>query len=278
MEPSKTKHIDRRYATELGLQAVEIMNAGHYTVEGKRVNIADSIKRAVVGTQTFSPQQNVLLPAVDQVATSIRVVNQTTLEAASELWSRSIYPLALNFASAKNPGGGFLNGSRAQEESLARSSGLYACLVGNPMYDYHRRQRNAMYSDFAIYSPDVPVFRDDDGTLLPSPYFCSFITCAAVNAKALKLADKHSNRIANAMRSRITRVLSIAAEQNHSAIILGAWGCGAFGNRGDVIAQIFHNALTSKFRGVFAEVVFAVTDWSKERKFIGPFADTFTDS
>ena len=57
-------------------------------------------------------------------------------------------------ASAKHPGGGFLGGARAQEESLARSSGLYACINGNPMYDHHKAHGDAMYTDYAIYSPD----------------------------------------------------------------------------------------------------------------------------
>lgn len=73
---------------------------------------------------------------------------------------------ALNFASATHPGGGFLSGARAQEESIARSSGLFACLEGREMYSWHRSRLDAMYSDWIIYSPDVPVFRTDDGELL----------------------------------------------------------------------------------------------------------------
>src|SRR5207253_843688 len=100
---------------------------------------------------------------------------ETTLASARRLVAAGQRPAALNFASAKHPGGGFLNGALAQEESLARSSALYACLVGNPMYTFHQAQSDALYTDYAIYSPDVPVFRGDDGALLPEPYLCSFI-------------------------------------------------------------------------------------------------------
>jgi uncharacterized protein (TIGR02452 family) len=91
---------------------------------------------------------------------------------------RGLRPVALNFASATSPGGGFLSGARAQEECLARCSGLYACLADNPMYGFHRARRDALYSDYAVYSPDVPVFRSEDpaGTLLDEPWLCSFIT------------------------------------------------------------------------------------------------------
>src|SRR5208283_3500713 len=111
------------------------------------------------------------------------------LEAARRLIAERCRPAVLNFASATQPGGGFLSGSRAQEESLARSSGLYACLSGNPMYEFHRTRRDAMYTDYFVYSPDVPVFRTDEGNLLEQPWRCSFITAPAVNAKAVLKRD-----------------------------------------------------------------------------------------
>ena len=77
---------------------------------------------------------------------------------------------ALNFASATHAGGGCLSGARAQEESITRSSGLFSALEGRNMYAYHCSRRNAMYTDYVIYSPDVPVFRTDSGELLEQPW------------------------------------------------------------------------------------------------------------
>jgi len=88
----------------------------------------------------------------------------------------------LNFASATHPGGGFLSGARAQEEYLARSSGLYACIRDNPMYAFHRSRSDPHYTNYAVYSPEVPVFRSDDGSLLDEPYTVGIITSPAVNA------------------------------------------------------------------------------------------------
>ena len=69
--------------------------------------------------------------------TEITVVNETTLTAARRLAMAGNVPVALNFASATLPGGDFLDGALGQEESLTRSTGLYACLLGNPMYDFN---------------------------------------------------------------------------------------------------------------------------------------------
>lgn len=144
------------------------------------------------------------------------------------------------------------------------------------MYEHHRQSRDASYTNYAIYSPDVPVIREDDGTLYAKPFYCSFVTCAAVNAKAL-LRNSPGKRktVLPRMRSRIDRVLEIAFAHNHASLILGAWGCGAFGNDVYDIARLFAETINGRFNHCFQEIVFAITDWSKEKRFIGPFRDVF---
>lgn len=100
--------------------------------------------------------------------------------------------LALNFASARHPGGGFLGGSQAQEESLARASGLSPCLNQfQEMYDTNQRFSSCLYTDHMIYAPDVPVFRDDDDRLLEEPFLVSILTAPAVNAGAVRRNEPH---------------------------------------------------------------------------------------
>ncbi len=77
------------------------------------------------------------------------------------------------------------------------------------------------------------------------------------------------------MRERVSRVLAIAADHGHAALVMGAWGCGVFGNDGDEIAELFHDALAGLFRGTFASVIFAILDSSAEQRFIGPFRRVF---
>jgi uncharacterized protein (TIGR02452 family) len=269
--------MNRKRAAELGRETVRILEAGCYTTAaGEVVAIGDLVRRAVAGTRSYPPEQ--MLPAGGPGGreTRVEVVNESTLAAARRLVEAGHRPAALNFASAKHPGGGFLSGARAQEESLARSSGLYTCLAGNPMYERHRSQADPMYTSYAIYSPDVPIFRADDGALLPAPYLCAFLTAPAVNAKVVLARDPGRRlEIRFAMAERVRRVLTIAALHGHDALVLGAWGCGVFGNDSQEVADLFCDALASDFGGVFSRVVFAVLDWSEDQHFIGPFLRAF---
>jgi uncharacterized protein (TIGR02452 family) len=267
----------RSHAAALGREAAQILQAGQYTTADSRVvPLGDLLRRAADGTRTYPPDLRPRWAGSGDAEMSVEVENESTLAAAWRLVREGHRPAALNFASARNPGGGWLSGARAQEESLARASGLTACLVGNPMYDFHRASPDALYTDYAIYSPDVPVFRDDDGALLPEPYLCTFITSPAPNAKVVLERDRsRRGEVREAMRRRIDKVLAVAAAHGHDAAVLGAWGCGVFGNDTVEVAGLFRAALETRFRGAFQRIVFAVLDWSDERRFIGPFYRAF---
>jgi uncharacterized protein (TIGR02452 family) len=77
------------------------------------------------------------------------------------------------------------------------------------------------------------------------------------------------------LQQRIRRVFEIAQAYGYTALILGAWGCGAFYNDTARTARDFRTALETEFEGAFSDVVFAVTDWSPERRFLGPFRRVF---
>jgi uncharacterized protein (TIGR02452 family) len=271
--------LDRSRAAELGRQALQILQEGTYMApSGHIVDLRDAIARARADTQTYAPEREIPLAANRGHATQIAVTNETTLSAASKLVAAGHHPVVLNFASARHPGGGFLGGAQAQEESLARASALYACLSGNPMYAWHETHRNPFYTDYAIYSPHVPVFRGESGALLDDPYLCAFMTCPAVNATvALERDPTCRPAIRAAMARRIERVLAIAVAHNQPHVILGAWGCGVFGNDPHEIATLFRAALAGPYEGAFAGVVFAILDWSPARRFISPFERAFGD-
>ncbi len=269
--------LSRHEAAALGRETVAILAAGSYeTAAGSRVDIGEQVAACVRGTVAYDLATPLHERSAARGETTVTVHNQTTLAAVCDLRSRGRRPAALNFASATNPGGGFLNGARAQEEYLCRSSALWACLRDQPMYEFHQARQDPFYSDFMLYSPDVPVIRDDHGELLAAPYPCSIITAAAVQAHAVgKYFGRRDGEIAAVMLRRIVKVLAVAETHGHDSLVLGAWGCGAFGNDGEVIAGLFRQALEERFCGAFAEVVFAVTDWSEDERFIGPFTRAF---
>lgn len=269
--------IPRDKAQQLGQETAAILIKGSYiSSSGNLVDIHRLISRSRDSTVTYGPQISFPDSGSGQNSLSVKVNNVTSLAAASSLIKEGYQPAVLNMASATSPGGGFLHGGRAQEEYLCRSSGLYACLLENEMYKRTDFATNPFYDDYVLYSPDVPVFRDDDGELMDAPYPCAFLTSPAVQANAVRKYMLHREQeIEEVMRRRILKLLAVAEYHNHAALVLGAWGCGAFGNDGALIARLFQVALTQNFKGVFAKVIFAITDWSPEKWFIGPFEMVF---
>jgi uncharacterized protein (TIGR02452 family) len=268
MYPSRSK------AAGIAQNTVQILAAGHYTNRaGATVLLGHLVNAAKQGTTTYPPGESLPQFTPSGNATTFEVVNDTTLAAARELVAEGYRPVALNFASARHPGGGFLGGARAQEESLCRASGLYACIDGNPMYRHHASMPGGFYTNYAIYSPAVPVIKDDEGELLDEPYLCGFVTSPAVNVGAIRGNEHESVR--DEMRARVEKVLAIMAGHGHDAAVLGAWGCGVFKNDPELIAELFAKALRGKYSGAFAKVVFAILDSSEEKYFLGPFAGRF---
>jgi len=168
----------------------------------------------------------------------------------------------LNFASAKNPGGGFEGGAIAQEESLALSSGLYACLA-NHMDNFYIPHRNdpchGLYSHAMLHSPRVPFFRDDSGDF--SDMWCAgVITSPAPNAGVALSKHVSETVVVETLRERIGRILAVAQEYGYTHLVLGAFGCGVFRNDPLDVAMAFDYWLgdSGKFASAFQEVVFAI--------------------
>ncbi|MEU6218950.1 TIGR02452 family protein [Streptomyces sp. NPDC047022] len=242
----------------------EIVAAGAYRAPGGgTVTIAPAVAAARAGTRMFGPDP-VPAPRIRPSATVFEVTGESSLEAARRLVSRSGDPVAvLNFASARNPGGGFLNGAQAQEEALCRASALCACVREAPeFYEYHRAHRDPLYTDRVIHTPAVPVFRDDRGRLLDEPYEAGFLTAAAPNAGVVtQKSPQRAPELPGALAARAERVLETAAACRYRRLVLGAWGCGVFRNAPAQVAGAFHELLVEgRFEGYFEEVVFAVLD------------------
>ncbi len=266
----------RTLRAEIARETLAILEAGGYRAPtGRPVSIGSQLASARDRSVLYTPDRHdevarrcatILDEGLERPPVGFETINATTLHASRGLLrdDPSARVLALNFASARNPGGGFLNGSQAQEESLARASGLYACI--NPlqaMYEANRRSSSCLYTEHMIYSPDVPVFRDDEDTLLDEPYRVSFVTAPAVNAGVVRTKEpRNVSRIEPVMLARIEKVLSLAVVNGHDALVLGAWGCGVFGNDPKQVASAFAQHLTGegRFRSAFRKIGFAVLD------------------
>jgi uncharacterized protein (TIGR02452 family) len=146
------------------------------------------------------------------------------------------------------------------------------------MYDVNRRHGSSLYTDHMIYSPGVPVFRDDGDELLAEPYRVTLLTSPSVNMGAVRANEPHNvGRVASVMLARIEKLLSLAVVHGDRQLVLGAWGCGVFRNEPAHVAQWFHHWLVERpaFRGAFDVVVFAVLDWSDDLATLRPFQRQF---
>jgi uncharacterized protein (TIGR02452 family) len=250
-------------------ETLSILEVGKYTNQsGQTIEFLAAQKMAVEKTVLYTPEQSYALlekrfssPSKQQP--KIEVTNETTQVAANRLVRTEGCKdlLLLSFASARNPGGGFLNGAKAQEEDLARCSGIYPCLLTQPTYyDVNRAGDSLLYSDYVIYSPNVPWFRVRNRDLLDDVFLASVITAPAPNAgQSLRLDPECSSEILSTLKRRAGIILAIARDNGHRSLLLGAWGCGVFCNGPNMVADVFGNWLTDPcFLGCFDRVVFAI--------------------
>lgn len=270
---------------EIAHDTIRILEKGYYhSPRGKKVDLTEAHHRCLDRTECYQPEEleNIRKEIVGRPApkgqkTVFDVKNETTLQGCRRLIEESKYAniAALNFASAKHPGGGFLKGAKAQEESLARSSGLYFSLRQCPdYYEFHRSQNTSLYSDRMIYSPDCPVFRKDDGTLLDKFYTVDVLTSPAPNAGAIRQNEPDNiKKIEPVLHERSAKILSLALHQGCDALILGGWGCGVFKNDPKTVANIFRRHLGPKqpFWNRFRLVLFSILDTTPFERIINPF-------
>lgn len=216
---------------------------------------------------------------------NIVVSKKRSLEAAGAYRGKRV--CVHNFASATNPGGGVARGSSAQEEAICRCSTLYPNLIEMraDFYDKHRQllkegKLDAVYNDDCIYTPGVIVFKTDTQNPEKMPeqdwYTVDIITCAAPNlrekpsnamnpgsgSRAVKLSEE---QLLSLHKKRMIRILSIARNKKAEVVVLGAFGCGAFCNPPEVVAEAMAQAV-KEFQYDFSDIEFAVYCSPKHEK------------
>lgn len=219
---------------------------------------------------------NVPVGLLEKYESDAKVIVSKKRSFEAALAYRNMKTAVHNFASASNPGGGVVHGANAQEECLCRCSGLYFILntqiMRNGFYEPHKRAHNPIHNDDIIYTPEVTVFKSDTAspTLLAEKdwYHVDVITCAAPNLrenpsnkynqgdgnKRVKLSDKELLQI---HEKRLKRILDVAVSKGDEVIILGAFGCGAFMNKTEIVALAAKNVV-EEYLKAFKIVEFAV--------------------
>ena len=183
----------------------------------------------------------------------------------------------LNFASAKNPGGGFLNGSVAQEECLAFCSNLYHTQTtgqGPRYYEINRANRSPVYTDTMLIG-DVTFFRTADYALTAGAVTCPVITAPAVNMGIVVRNGESTDRAKEVMKGRMEKILALFAQWGCTSLILGAYGCGVFRNDPEDVARFWQELLEEGWNRFFEQITFSILERPGKDRNIAPFRRRF---
>lgn len=236
----------------------------------RRIQEDETLKKATAnmqaGTQLYFPAYESILSTIKSDIPDILVVEDTTFHCVQTYAEDSTIKTAvLNFANAYSPGGGVLHGAMAQEECLCRSSNLYASLtlpyIRKNYYKWNSHNTGDMGTDTVIYSPKVTVFKSDDAIPIELEHWfhTDVLTCAAPFLNPDKRRPISMDKLKKVFTARVNNILEVAAANNVDVIVLGAFGCGAFNNPPDLVAEVFRHLLVTKGQGrFFKRVIFAI--------------------
>lgn len=231
----------------------------------QNVELAKAVSEAKAATRLYQPEDYPEGLAATGEDCMITVTKNKSFEAAMKI--RKEHPdwkiAVLNFASATNPGGGVKTGSSAQEESLCRCSTLYPTLMQNWLWDqFYGKNRNAhdnLHTDACIYSPGVVICKTD-GTWPERMEEKDWVTVDVISCAAPNLRKRSGNyhnpehgltpeisagELYTLHKKRAEHILHVVAANHADALVLGAFGCGAFANDPNVVARAYKEAITS---------------------------------
>ena len=244
---------DRQKRKEIAEETLYISKEGYYaTVEGDEVWFEpDYYFESELWGQEYLEELTKkwsLNPPIRPIQTEIVYMNENVVDTIFRLKADGIdldKTCILNFASAKNPGGGFLKGSMAQEEALAYCSTLYISQVDSQYYRENRLNPSKIYCDNMQYAQAL-FFRDSSFRLVKHPIRTNVLTAPAVNLKQIQLKGQNQLIAAQAMKRRMGYVIDLMLEHGCETAVLGAWGCGVFGNNPYIIAENWKELLEQR--------------------------------
>lgn len=273
--------MNREQLQALARETVEISRAGRYQT-GDQMNLLDAARPTELWTSDRLDRlvRETALPA-DGPAAAVEVRGEGTVDAIFRLsGGETLCPRigVFNFASAKNPGGGFLNGSVAQEECLAFCSNLYHTQTtgqGPRYYEINRANRSPVYTDTMLIG-DVTFFRTADYVLTAGAVTCPVITAPAVNMGIVVRNGESTDRAKEVMKGRMEKILALFAQWGCTSLILGAYGCGVFRNDPEDVARFWQELLEEEGWGrLFEQVTFSVLERPGRDGNIAPFRRRF---
>jgi uncharacterized protein (TIGR02452 family) len=205
------------------------------------------------------PPENALLDDFqpNPEPTKLFVTDNDTISEAVIMLNNGLEPLVLNMACDVQPGGGVKNGARAQEEDLFRCSNYELC-VNKSLYP--------IGDDELIITNDVTIVKDAEYLMLDDFCTADFIAIPAVKRPLVSNDQYLINDDYEQMKKKIDSIFRYAIYQEHDTLLLGALGCGAYGNPSDKVASMFRETI-EKYKYYFKEIRFAVLSHGKNNNY-----------
>lgn len=272
-EPNHFRSLRR----EVWQNTLQIFQAGSYqSISGKKLDLdREAITKAQQAARFYEDSREIIIrPDQPQWETRVSVLGADCLETSRLLQLAGFHPAVLNMADTHNPGGAVSSGSGAQEENLFRRSTALASLY--QYVDFGQQYgipRNAAHSypipeeSGGIYAPGLIVFRSSEQTgyhLLDEPYELHMITVAACAYPPLEKAAGKLRIAAGVIepsKEKIRAILRLGRAHGHDALVLSAFGCGAFANPPEHMAELFKAVFAeAEFSHAFRLIVFAIID------------------
>lgn len=306
----------RHDVKQVSIEMLEVCQKSFYVnKKGEKVDIHDQIKFSVDNSRAYVPEYHYTIPPPPENANlnNIEFTKETTIGAGYRLVVQEHYDktVALNFANGVEQGGGWIRGAKAQEEAIVRCSSLIlslkpslspdhvkgkkpdditingkqykrvSCMYhSNRQFEQDNYEEGPLSTDYQLLNPDVVVFRDDQFNFLDEPFKLSFITSPACYARGYyNVAGRTENsiqKVNSVMLNRIRKIILLAIEEGYECIILGAYGCGAFGNNSSDVAKMFHKVLVEEgLQKYFKKITFPIFEPIKGRNTYELFSSVF---
>ncbi|MCD8364328.1 MAG: TIGR02452 family protein [Clostridiales bacterium] len=257
---------------------LDILERGSYTKEGQEVRLRFSPEQ-MREVQVFLPDEIAALRTEAQESGSVdggRCIFSCENTDALTLAQRKCQNLSrsgdfapailvLNLASGTQPGGRTRNGANAQEEDLCRRTSLLLSLeseAARRYYSYNNERKTRMGSDAVMLSPNVEVIKDSSSETLSDPFRISVMSCSAPMVR-LGLEGMSQQEYEMMLYQRIQGMLLVAASRGYRHLVLGAFGCGVYGNDAATVSDLFYRAIQNlSYAGIDSGRLFDSIDFA----------------
>jgi len=267
---SKERTGFRELRAEIFKGTLECVKSGGYNFGNYPIVISN--EGVSENTEFFDAPQK-LVASKSMLKTSFAVIEADCIETAKLLKQCGFNPCVLNMANRHNPGGGVIEGAGAQEENIFRRSNLFMSLYQfkdySQEYGIHRNVNSYPLNKNTggAYSKGITIFRGSEKNgycLLKNPFQLSFVSVPAINRPDLEQINGEyfiAKDFIGATIQKIRTILRIAGKYEHDCLVLSAFGCGAFCNPPNHMAQLFKQVFDEiEFKNKFKMVVFSIID------------------